>query len=96
MIDMSNRKEENRSLSIYDFFMAVFYIIIVTVGVDLCLSRGIGATKAHLIALTVSVFGVLFLKLAKYRGKVKSNLSDIIFVAVLCVLSVFALVTVGF
>ncbi len=92
MAEQNNNKKEEK-LTVYDAFLAVFYLIIVVVGVSLCISRGQNASPAHLFAVTVSVCATLVLKLLKYKGNLKAHMGDIVFVAILVALAIFAIVT---
>lgn len=99
MADKKERTKENESekLGAADAVLAVFYVIIILTGIDLCRTRGLGASNVHLAAVTLSTFGIVAAKLFKYiaggKAKVKEHLSDIIFAAVLFLLSAAAFVT---
>lgn len=92
MSEQNNNKKEEK-LTLYDAFLAIFYLIIVVVGISLCISRGQNASPAHLFAVTISICATLVLKLLKYKGNLKEHMGDIIFVAILVVLAIFAIIT---
>ena len=91
MSEQNNKKE--KKLTVYDAFIAIFYIIIVAIGGNMCITRGESANSFDLVAVTVSVVGVLSLKLAKYKGQLKEHRGDIAFVALLAILGVFAVIS---
>lgn len=86
-------KQEREPLTYHDGFIAVFYLIIIFVGVLLCLSRGKNASLSHLIAVSISIWGVLVFKLAKYKSCLKKHAGDLVFVGFLCAVALFALIT---
>lgn len=90
---MSEQKKQNSPLTIHDAVLALFYIVIVCIGINLCVSRGVDAGIGHLVTVTVCVWGILAVKLYKYRKNIREHLGDILFVALLCGLSVFAIIT---
>ena len=91
MSEQKSKKQEK--LTVYDIFLAVFYLIIVVVGVNLCITRGQNAGPAHLAAVTISVCATLVIKLIKYKGNIKEHLGDIVFVALIAALAIFAVIT---
>lgn len=90
---MSEQNDKNKKFSLHDVFLAVFYLIIVAIGINLCLSRGADANTSHLITVTISIWSVLGIKLHKYRGELAAHKGDVAFVALLCILSLFAIIT---
>lgn len=85
------KSKKDKTLTVYDVFMAIFYVIIIAVGVNLCAQRGLNANIMHLVAVTLSLAGILMLKLAKFSKALKKHIPDIAFTAILFVLAVFAL-----
>ncbi len=89
----NNKKaKKDKTLTVYDLFMGVFYVIIIAVGVSLCAQRGLNANIMHLAAVTVSLGGIFALKIAKFGKTLKEHIPEVAFSAILVVLAVFALV----
>ena len=89
----NNKKaKKDKTLTVYDLFTGIFYVIIIAVGVSLCAQRGLNANIMHLAAVTISLGGVFALKLAKFRKTLKEHIPEVVFPAILVVLAVFALV----
>lgn len=91
--ETENKAKKDKKLTVHDVFLAIFYAIIIAVGISLCVVRGLNATNMHLFAVTVSVVGVFVLKLLKYRGQLKAHIADISFAGIMSVLALFATVT---
>ena len=82
----------NEKITGYDGILAVFYLIIIVMGVIMCVNHGLGGTLLHLITITLCVWGVFAVKIIKYRSNIKAHISEFIFVGVMCVFSVFTLI----
>ncbi len=90
---MKNEKEtRNEKLTIYDAVLAVFYLVIIAVGIVMCVNHGLGGTLFHLIGITACIWGVLVTKLMKYRTEIKDHLGELVFIAVMCITSVLTVV----
>lgn len=85
------KAKKDKTLTVYDLFMAIFYVIIIAVGVNLCAQKGLNANVMHLAAVTISLGGVFALKIAKFRKALKEHIPDVAFSAILFVLALFAL-----
>ena len=83
---------ENEKLTVFDAVLAALYLVIIVIGVIMCTTHGLGGTLYHLVTLTVCIWGVLAAKILKYRKDIKSNIGELVFVAVMCVVSVLTLV----
>ncbi|MBE6572521.1 MAG: hypothetical protein E7656_09775 [Ruminococcaceae bacterium] len=94
---MNNEKEtevetQNEKLTVFDAVLAALYLVIIAIGVVMCITHGLGGTVYHLLALTVCIWGVLAAKILKYRKDIKGHVGELIFIAVMCVVSVLTLV----
>ena len=83
---------ENEKLTVFDAVLAALYLVIIVIGVIMCTTHGLGGTLYHLVTLTVCIWGVLAAKILKYRKDIKSNIGELVFVAVMCVVSMLTLV----
>ena len=83
---------ENEKLTVFDAVLALLYLVIIVIGVIMCTTHGLGGTLYHLVTLTVCIWGVLAAKIFKYRKDIKDNIGELVFVAVMCVVSVLTLV----
>lgn len=95
--DKKDKKaKKEKKLTVHDVFLALFYAIIIAVGISLCIERGLNANITHLIAVTVSVIGAFITKILKYRNELKAHIADIGFAGIMSVLGVFATVSALF
>lgn len=87
-------KNETNSekLTVYDGVLAVLYLIIVAVGVFMCINHGLSGTLAHIIGITVCIWGIFVTKILKYRTQLRDHLVELAFVAVMSIASVITLV----
>ncbi len=92
----AKKAKKEKKLTVHDVFLALFYAIIIAVGISLCIERGLNANITHLIAVTVSVIGAFVTKLLKYRKEIKAHITDIGFAGIMSVLGVFATVSALF
>lgn len=84
------QKDAPERFTVYDWISLIFYGIILAVGVMLCVTKGLDARPSHLFAVTVSLFGILAMRLAKYRGQLRKHLSELIVPVLLCLLALVA------
>ena len=85
------KAKKEKTLTVYDLFMAIFYVIMIAVGVNLCAQKGLNANVVHLAAVALSLGGVFALKMAKFRKALKEHMSEVAFSAILFALALFAL-----
>ena len=88
---MNNEKEtNNEKLTVYDGVLSVLYLIIVAIGVFMCIKHGLGGTMGLLAVISACVFGILAVKIAKYKDSLKEHIGELVFIAAMCVFSVIA------
>lgn len=84
MSDQNNKKE---NLTIHDAFVAVFYIIIICIGINHCITKGVSPSPAQLCSICASLFGIVLFKVLKYGKAALAHIREIIFPAILFVAS---------
>ena len=82
--------EKEKTLTLYDFFMGIFYAVIIFVGISLCIERGLNANIMHLVVVTISLVCISALKFAKFRKELRSHIPEVVFPTILSALALFA------
>lgn len=82
----SNLSSHNTFIA-YDVFIALFYIIIICLGINHCITRGISLNPIQLYVISACLFGIVLFKILKYKKETLSHIREIIFPAVLFILS---------
>lgn len=88
----SNESDSVRPLTWHDGILAIFYLIVLFVGITLCLSHGQSATVFHVLTVTIALVGITVLKFSKYSGSLRSHIVEL---GLLCALSVCSIVALA-
>lgn len=79
--------EQNNKLTPHDAFIALFYIIIICIGINHCITRGVSPSPMQLYAISLCLAGIVLFKILKYAKNLRNHIKELIFPAILFIAS---------
>ncbi len=84
--------KKEQSFTKYEFFSAIFYVLIVLIGVNLCFDSGRSADIYDLVAITACISAVFIIKLIKKIRVGADGIGGLVFSGIMSALGIVTLV----